>query len=86
MSLIVNKSLWSKRQIGGPGPTEENLREVKVLPGTMIGQAITESGMLAELPEIQWERRSRAGGNLRSLRNTLAFIARGARANGVLAW
>jgi putative ubiquitin-RnfH superfamily antitoxin RatB of RatAB toxin-antitoxin module len=33
-------------------PTRELLRELKVAPGTTIGQAITESGMLAEVPEF----------------------------------
>jgi putative ubiquitin-RnfH superfamily antitoxin RatB of RatAB toxin-antitoxin module len=33
-------------------PTREYLREVKVAQGTTIGQAISASGLLAELPEI----------------------------------
>lgn len=31
-------------------PTEEILRELRVAPGTTLGQAITASGLLAELP------------------------------------
>lgn len=33
-------------------PTREYLREVSVAPGATIEQAIAESGLLAELPEI----------------------------------
>lgn len=31
-------------------PTEEILREIKVAPGTTLGEAVTASGLLAELP------------------------------------
>lgn len=34
-------------------PTEEILRELSVAPGTTIGQAISASGLLAELPEFE---------------------------------
>lgn len=33
-------------------PTEEILRELHVAPGTTIGQAITASGLLDELPGV----------------------------------
>ena len=33
-------------------PTLEILRELTVAPGTTIGQAVSASGLLAELPEI----------------------------------